>query len=111
MFLLMNFDQYDEAVDSILERFRDGLDFRSMEVDVPKQSLNQWICMRRNPSHFSESMFLGVWSVSNKHPKPGSLRIVRLMEMPDDTVRLIARQGENLFVNIFEFENSQDEDN
>jgi len=91
---------YKKVVLEIIKRHRKTADFWSTEVILPKSELDNWICMRNNPSHFSMRMFIGSWSIPNRHPIPDSIRIVRLMEMPDNTLRLIGRQGSDLYVLI-----------
>jgi hypothetical protein len=95
---------YEAVLDEILRRAKSGLDFRSSEVAVPASDKKSWIRMRIDPPRFSESMFLGVWSVPNKHPEAGELRILNAMQLPDRTMRLIARQGKFLYVKIFSLE-------
>jgi len=98
----MDKSTYEIAIEEILNRVKSNLDFRSAEVEMPTTDRRNWIRMRFDPSHFSTSMFLGVWSVPNKFPKAGSLRILRAMELPDGTLRLIARQGSFLYVRIYQ---------
>lgn len=95
---------YEAVLDEILRRAKSGLDFRSAEVSVPANDRKSWIRMRIDPPRFSASMFLGVWSIPNKHPTVGELRILHAIELPDHTVRLIARQGKFLYVKIYSVE-------
>jgi hypothetical protein len=95
---------YEAVLDEILRRAKSGLDFRSAEVAVPANDRKSWIRMRIDPPRFSASMFLGVWSIPNKHPTVGELRILHAIELPDHTVRLIARQGKFLYVKIYSVE-------
>ena len=97
-------DTYEAVLEEILDRAKSGLDFRSAEVSISSLERKNWIRMRVDPSHFSTAMFLGVWSVPGKFPKAGELRILRAMELPDRTLRLIARQGNFLYVKIYELE-------
>lgn len=94
--------EYEKTISQIVSRHKKTADFWSTEVVLPTSVLEKWICMRFNPNHFSLRMFIGSWSIPNKHPKPESIRLVRLMEMPDNTLRIIGRQGDDLFVLILD---------
>lgn len=98
----MSISEYFAAIDEIVQRFVLTDDFWSCEISIPQTELDRWICMRKNPKHFSTAMFLGQWSVEGKHPTVEPIRLVRLMPMPDDSLRIIGRQGDDLFVLMLE---------
>lgn len=91
---------YRHAIAGVVERYVSQNDFWSIEISIPKSECENWICMRHNPKHFSSSMFLGAWSKDGRHPDSTPIRLLRVMEMPDDSLRIIGRQGLDLFVLI-----------
>jgi hypothetical protein len=99
--------EYFEKLNEILDRYLNSGDFWSCEIEIPETEIENWICMRSNPKHFSTSMFLGKWSVDGKFPSTSSIRLVRAMELPDDSLRIVGRQGDNLFVLILALDPSQ----
>ena len=90
--------EYRDAIAEAVDRHLSSGDFWSTEICIPSGELAKWKCVRINPKHFTPAMFLGVWSVDDKYPTTEPIRLLRLMEMPDDSLRLIGRQGPDLFV-------------
>jgi hypothetical protein len=95
-------EEYESAIDEVVERFVTSGDFWSREIVVPKEHRNMWLRMRKNPKHFTSAMFIGTWSDNSKVLSESPLRLVRAMDMPDDSIRIIGRQGDDLFVLILE---------
>ena len=94
-------ENYQTAISEVINRFIQTDDFWSTEIEIPKEERKNWIRMRRNPKHFTTAMFLEGWSDNTKTPGDGTIRLLRVMEMPDDSLRIIGRQNEDLFVLMF----------
>jgi len=90
--------EYDKFIKDLIRRFRTSGEFWSSEIRIPSERRSAWVCMRNNPSHFTQSMFIGRWSVPDKYPGEELIRLVRLMETADGSMRVIGRQGKDLFV-------------
>lgn len=90
--------EYDKFIKDLIRRFRTSGEFWSSEIRIPSERRSAWACMRNNPSHFTQSMFIGRWSVPDKYPGEEMIRLVRLMETADGSIRIIGRQGKDLFV-------------
>ena len=91
-------DDYKKVIDETVNRHLQTDDFWSTEIEIPIEERKNWICMRMNPKHFSTAMFLNDWSDDSKFPHDGPIRLLRIMEMPDDSLRIIGRQNQDLFV-------------
>jgi hypothetical protein len=89
---------YESIIAEIVDRFLKTEDFWSTEVEIPAEERANWICMRNNPKHFTSAMFLGDWSDTSKSPGDEKIRLLRVMEMPDESLRIIGRQDQDLFV-------------
>ena len=89
---------YEDVIAEIVDRYLQTDDFWSTEIEIPVEERMNWICMRKNPKHFTSAMFLGDWSDPSKTPEDGVIRLLRVMEMPDDSLRIIGRQSQDLFV-------------
>ena len=93
---------YKASIAEIVNRHNDLDDFWSTEVVIPNGERAKWVRMIRNPKHFTTAMFLGTWSDSRLHPSGDPIRLVRAMGMPDNSLRIVGRQGEHLYVLILE---------
>ena len=89
---------YENTINEIVNRYLQTDDFWSTEIVIPVEERSKWICMRKNPKHFTTAMFIGDWSDASKLPGDGVVRLLRIMEMPDDSLRIIGRQDKDLYV-------------
>jgi len=98
---------YKASIAEIVKRHNDLNDFWSTEVAIPTGERDKWVRMIRNPKHFTAAMFLGTWSDPRLHPSSDPIRLVRAMGMPDNSLRIVGRQGEHLYVLILENANRE----
>lgn len=87
----------NEYVKQQILDFQAGIDFASSETNLTKAETREWVRMRSNPWRFQPQIFIGPWADPNSHPRPGKIRILRIIKGPDEITRAIARQGEHLF--------------
>jgi len=65
-------------------------------VELIEADRKAFVAFRRNPPRFTESIFDGDWFIPDRHPEPGDIRVVAVVEVGDG-VWVVARQGDNIY--------------
>lgn len=87
----------NSATCALIRDFRKSADFSAVEVLLSANDCEDWVRLRFNPIRFRPVIFLGNWGDAYTHPKPGLVRILRIMTGPDNVIRAIIRQDKDLF--------------
>lgn len=85
------------ATRALIQDFRKSPVFSAVEVSLSASDCEEWVRLRFNPIRFRPAIFCGNWGDAYTHPKPGPVRILRVMTGPDSVARAIIRQDKNLF--------------
>lgn len=84
-------------VSEVLKRHETGAPFAVVTISIESQDVIQWVRLRSNPTQFTASVFEGDWALADRHPEPGEVRVLRVIEGPDGVSRAIIRQGRHLY--------------
>lgn len=84
-------------VSEVLKRHRTGAPFTVATIDIDAQDVFHWVRLRSDPTQFTASVFDGDWALPDRHPEPGEVRVLRVLDGPDGVSRAIIRQGRHLY--------------
>lgn len=71
--------------------------FSVQEFIIAPENVSEWVKIRGNPDRFLPKLFDGDWADLNQSPKPGPIKLIRIIPGNDGVHRLIGRQGKNLY--------------
>jgi hypothetical protein len=83
--------------ESLIETYKMTGKFTAQEYLIPEGECNDWVEFQSNPQRFLPSIFDGNWARPERHPVPGNLKLLRVMEGNDGVLRIIGRQGNAIF--------------
>ena len=83
-------------LETILAEYRQSGRFVPRVVELDDSARMAFVAFRCNPRRFAESMFEGEWSIPDRNPEIGELRIVAVIEARDG-IWLVGRQGNGIF--------------
>lgn len=84
-------------VSEVLRRHGTGAPFSVVSVIIEPQDVTQWVRLRTDPTQFTASVFDGDWAIADRHPEPGEVRVLRVVDGLDGVSRAIIRQGRHLY--------------
>jgi hypothetical protein len=84
-------------LDEILDECRAGRLFRARLLVLDKAGAKQFQRMRQNPTRFTPKIFEGDWSDPSTTADASEIRLLAAVKCPDHTVRLVGRQGRELY--------------
>jgi hypothetical protein len=87
----------DDHVTGIVRRHDLGEPFRVAELVLDPGLAARFVQFRSNPPRFTPKIFDGDWALSSAHPRPGPIRIVRVITGTDGVSRAIGRQGAQIY--------------
>ena len=74
-------------VSEVLKRHKDGAPFAVVTINIESPDVTQWVRLRSDPTQFTTSVFLGDWAFADRHPEPGDVRVLRVVDGPDGVSR------------------------
>jgi hypothetical protein len=80
----------------ILASYRQSGSFVPCVVEIDDAVRGAFVAFRRNPGSFSESIFDGEWSIPDRNPERGEIRLVAVVEGRDG-LWVVGRQGNGIF--------------
>ena len=84
-------------LDEILDECRAGRLFRARPIVLDKADAEQFKRMRQNPTRFTPKIFEGDWSDASTTAAASEIRLLAAVICPDQTLRLVGRQGRELY--------------
>lgn len=86
-----------DITERIIKTFESTGKFSVESVDLNSDEAQEWVEFVINPKRFLPEIFDGLWAKSKSHPKPGLVKIVRVMKGNDQIYRAIGRQNEKIY--------------
>ena len=87
----------NEIADKLIKDHLEKKSFSVTTLELSEATRSLWVRIRVDPNEFRKKMFDGNWSVPEKHPDLGSIRILRILTGNDGITRAIGRQGDFLY--------------
>jgi hypothetical protein len=86
-----------DPVTDLVDRYDRGEPFRVAELVLDLDTAARFVQFRSDPPRFTPKIFDGDWALSSAHPRPGPIRIVRVITGSDGVSRAIGRQGAQIY--------------
>jgi len=86
-----------KQLSELLKSFEKGTAFSAKEITVDQEVCTQFVQMVIDPQRFQPKIFDGNWAFPDRHPTPGSLKLLRCIEGNDGQLRIIARQADKVY--------------
>jgi hypothetical protein len=85
------------SLQDLINEYAESGRFGAAELVLDKDAAGLFVRMRRDPRRFLPDIFQGDWADPETHPRPGKVRVLRVMQGADSVIRVIARQGKFLY--------------
>jgi hypothetical protein len=82
-----------KILDDMLEAFKGGKQPPPTDIELTEKEVAVFVRMKIDPKRFSPNIFDGEWALTNQHPTPGKVRVIKAITGNDEIPRLVARQG------------------
>jgi hypothetical protein len=94
---MSNVPHRSASIQTIIDRFISQGNFSVQVLDLDEESAGEFVRFRSNPSRFLPKIFDGDWADPEAHPRPGPIRIVRVLKGRDGVYRVIGRHDDGLY--------------
>ncbi len=84
------------VLEPIVSLYRKSSSFVPRVVELDDAARKAFIAFRRNPGRFADSIFEGDWSIPDRNPERGEIRLVAIVECRDG-LWIVGRQGNGIF--------------
>jgi len=84
-------------LDELIKNHTMGVALVPLSFEIRDIDSQMWVRLKIDPQRFLPSIFEGDWTMLNKHPSPGSIRIIKSLTGTDGISRLLARQGNHIY--------------
>jgi hypothetical protein len=85
------------AAKQILKDFEETGKFTSQEINLSEDMTVHWVQFCTDPQRFLPKIFDGHWARPDRHPKSGTIKLLRIVQGNDGINRLIGRQSDSIF--------------
>lgn len=85
------------SIKAICAAAQRGERFAITDVVLDEKTARVFVELRHNPARFTARVFTGDWAVVGSHAAAASIRLLAVVVSEDGVVRLIGRQGANLY--------------
>lgn len=84
-------------LDALISKHENGDSFSAQVVTLSQSDCQIWVRFKVEPNRFLPKIFDGEWAHTHLHPKPGEIRLIRIITGSDEISRVIGRQDKHLF--------------
>jgi len=81
----------------IIARFELEAKFTAQNFELDPADVEAWVEFVKDPQRFLPGIFEGNWARLDRHPDPGSIRLLSVVKGTDGISRLIGRQEARIF--------------
>jgi hypothetical protein len=86
-----------DSMDDLIKIYTETGKFSAQEGKLTESEVGNWVRFVTDPQRFLPSIFDGNWARPDKHPTPGTIKLLRVIEGNDGVVRLIGRQSGGIY--------------
>ncbi len=91
---MVYFDSMTKKIlDEMLMAFEKGNQLPPTDIELTDVEVGVFVRMKIDPKRFTPNIFDGEWALTNQHPAPGKVRVIKAITGNDQISRLVARQG------------------
>lgn len=83
-------------LEPILAGYRQSGSFVPRVVELDEATRKAFVAFRRNPGRFAETIFEGEWSIPDRNPEVGEIRLVAVVEAREG-IWVVGRQGNGIY--------------